>query len=32
MGHLTITGEHLAEVQAVARRCAAVLSLPGLDA
>ena len=32
MGHLTVTGEHLAEVQAVARRCAAVLGLPGLDA
>jgi 5-(carboxyamino)imidazole ribonucleotide synthase len=32
MGHLTLTGERLAEVQAVARRCAAVLGLPGLDA
>jgi 5-(carboxyamino)imidazole ribonucleotide synthase len=32
MGHLTVTGEYLAEVQAVARRCAAVLGLPGLDA
>jgi 5-(carboxyamino)imidazole ribonucleotide synthase len=32
MGHLTVTGERLAEVQAVARRCADLLGLPGLDA
>jgi 5-(carboxyamino)imidazole ribonucleotide synthase len=31
MGHLTVTGADVAAVQAVARRAAAILSLPGLD-
>jgi 5-(carboxyamino)imidazole ribonucleotide synthase len=32
MGHLTITGPHVASVKTVARRAAELLSLPGLDA
>ena len=32
MGHLTITGPDVANVKAVARRAAELLSLPGLDA
>ena len=32
MGHLTITGPDVASVKTVARRAAALLGLPGLDA
>ncbi len=31
MGHLTVTGEHLAQVQASALQCARLLGLPALD-
>ncbi len=32
MGHLTVTGEHLAQVRASALQCARLLELPALDA
>ena len=31
MGHLTLTGANPTEVQTVARRCAELLGLPGLE-